>query len=126
MTKPLKVVSVSAYLAAQPHDMRRGLQQLRRTIAAAAPGAEETVSYGMPAFRLDGRLLVWYAAFKEHFSLFPGAAITRKLAADLRGYSTSKGTIRLPKEQRLPVKLVSRIVKARVAELRAAPGVGRR
>jgi uncharacterized protein YdhG (YjbR/CyaY superfamily) len=115
---PKKAASVSAYLALLPATARRGLQRLRKAIAEAAPGAEEGVSYGIPAFRLNGRLLVWFAAFKEHFSLFPGASVIRTHAADLKDYSTSKGTIRFPTDQPIPAALVAKLVKARVAEMR--------
>jgi uncharacterized protein YdhG (YjbR/CyaY superfamily) len=118
MTGPRKAASVSAYLASLPPPTRRSLQKLRKTIAAAAPGAEEGISYGIPAFKLDGRLLVWFAAFKEHFSLFPGGSIVRTHAKELKGYSTSKGTIRFPQDQPVPVGLVTKLVKARIAELR--------
>ncbi len=108
--------AVDAYLEKVPPDMRKALQSLRKTIRAAAPDAEEMISYRMPAFRHHGNL-VYYAAFSDHCSLFIGSVVTqRKFAAGLKPFAAGKGTVHFTPERPLPAALVTRIVKARVAE----------
>ncbi len=115
-------VSVDAYLAALPDRERAVLGHLRATIQAAAPGATETVAYDMPAFRLDGRFLVSYAAFKRHCSLFPASqAVRDALGDELAPYLKGKGTIQFSAAAPLADPLVTRIVQVRLAERASEP-----
>ncbi len=109
--------SVDAYLAGLPDDRRAGVEELRRTIRAAAPQATEAIAYEMPAFRLDGRFLVSYAAFKNHYSLFPAsAAVVDALGDEIRPYVAGKATIRFAAGKPIPSGLVTKVVQVRLAE----------
>jgi len=107
------------YLASLPPDSRRHVKKLREIIRGVAPGAIEVMSYGMPAFKLDGRVLVYYAGWREHCSVYPMTEAIRRACTDaLKGYETSKGTVKFPIAKPLPVALVRRLVKARIAAIR--------
>jgi len=109
--------TVEAYLAALPDDQRHALEKLRDTIRATLPDATEHVSYQMPAFKADGRFVVWYAAFKDHYSLYPASeGVRATLGKDIDTYLSGRGTIRFEYDQRLPSTLVKRIVKTRLKE----------
>ncbi len=113
-----KPTSVESYFASLDPERRAPLQKLRETIAAAAPGAEEGITYGMPGFLLDGRGLVGYMAFERHYSFFPMSPAAIDAHRDELGdLVTGKGTISFAYGRRLPVKLVKAVVKTRLAEV---------
>lgn len=107
--------NIDDYLARVPDDKRAALEQLRRTILEVIPMAEECISYQMPAFRHDGRVLVYFAAAANHCAFYPGGMVN-DFKDELEAYETSKGTIRFQPELPLPASLVQKIVKARVAQ----------
>jgi uncharacterized protein YdhG (YjbR/CyaY superfamily) len=115
---------VDAYLAALPEAPRRALESLRKTIRAAAPGAEETIAYDMPAFRINGRFLLSYAAYRRHCSLFPASqAVLEACGEALKPYIAGKATIQFRPDRPLPEALVRTIISARLAE-RSTPVEG--
>ncbi len=110
-----KFSSVAAYLRAVPPAPRAALRKLRKTIQAAAPEAIEVISYGIPMFKHHG-MLVGYAAFKDHCSLFMSTSLTKALKQELASYDTSKGTIRFTADKPLPTALVRKLVQARIRQ----------
>jgi uncharacterized protein YdhG (YjbR/CyaY superfamily) len=110
-----KFASVAAYLRAVPPAPRAALQKLRKTIKAVAPEATEGISYGIPMFKHHG-MLVGYAAFKNHCSLFMSTHVTASLRKAVAPYVASKGTIRFTADKPLPATLVRKLVKARIAQ----------
>jgi uncharacterized protein YdhG (YjbR/CyaY superfamily) len=119
-----KFTSVEHYLASLSDEQRAVVEAIRRTVDAAAPEAIETIAYDMPALRSHGgQFLVSYAAYKRHYSLFPASgAVIEALGADLSPYLAGKGTIHFPADKPIPLELVTRIVKVRVAEHEARAG----
>lgn len=108
--------TVEQYLAGVPEAARHRLSELRNTIRAAVPPeATEIISYRIPAFKTK-RVLVWYAAFSKHCSLFPTASIIEQFKSELKDYSKSKGTLHFPLDKPLPTALIKKVVKARVAQ----------
>lgn len=108
---------VDGYLAAVPADARAALERLRKIIRAAAPGASEVISYQIPAYRFKGRLLVSFAAHQNHCGFYVmSPEVMRAHAGELAKYETATGSIRFPADRPLPAALVTRLVKARIAE----------
>jgi uncharacterized protein YdhG (YjbR/CyaY superfamily) len=110
-----KPTSIDEYISAFPEDIQEKLQNIRLTIREAAPDAEETISYQMPAFRQNG-ILVYFAAFKNHISFFPTSSGIEKFKVDLAAYEGSKGTVKFPLDKPIPYDLIKLIVKFRVEE----------
>lgn len=112
-----KPKTVDEYLAGVDADHRDALQKLRQAIHAAAPMAEECISYGIPAFRLNGRSLVFFGAWANHCAFYPGSSNTlKKFRNELRNFQTSKGTLRFSPDKPMPVALVKKLLKTRIAE----------
>ena len=119
-----KPKTIDEYLTPLSDEKRAALEKLRRDIKAAAPKAEECISYQVPAFRLDGRVLVWFGAAKSHCSFYPGAFPIEAHKDELKAYETSKGTIRFQADSPLPAPLVRKLVKSRIAEYAVKKPVG--
>jgi uncharacterized protein YdhG (YjbR/CyaY superfamily) len=110
--------SAAEYIASQPEAARGILQRVRSTLRKALPGAEEVISYQIPAYKLDGAAVVYFAGWKQHYSLYPASAeVVAALKDELAPYEMSKGTIRFPLSQPIPVKLIERFAKLRAKEV---------
>jgi len=105
---------VDDYLSELPKDSRVALERLRKTIRSIVPEATEVISYQIPTFKLDGRMLVSYAGFREHCSFFPGAGPIETHKNELNSFPTSKGTVRFTPEQPLSANLVKKLVRTRI------------
>lgn len=116
---PTKFQTVDQYISTFPPKTKKFLNEIRSAIQKVAPGAEEAISYNMPAFRFYG-MLVWYAGYNEHIGLYPKPDVIKVFKKELTDYKLSKGTIQFPLDQPLPIDLITRIVKYRIAENQAA------
>ena len=114
-----KPETIDEYLAPLSSEKRAALQKLRKAIRSAAPGAEECISYQLPAFRLGGKFLVAFGAAANHCAFYPGSLPVQAHKKELEAYATSKGTIRFPAKSPLPATLVRKLVKTRIAECAA-------
>lgn len=120
-TDSRKPTTIDEYIAGFPTDIQALLQDLRRTIAEAAPGARETISYGMPAFRTSG-VLVYFAAAKNHVGFYPTASGVVEFLRLSGGFAASKGAVQFPFGTPIPHGLVAQVVKFRLAEVEAKSG----
>ena len=117
MTRTTRWASIDAYIAAAPPDRRARLEELRAAIRAAAPEAEETISYNMPAFAQHGTL-VYFANMTSHIGFYPTASGIAAFQDELSAYQSTKGAVRFPLDRPLPLDLIQRIVRFRVEENR--------
>jgi len=114
MNKP---ANTDAYIASFPVDVQTKLEQVRSTVKAVAPDAVEVISYSLPAFKLHGAMLVWFAAHTNHIGLYPRASAIEAFADKLKTYKFAKGSIQFPFDKPLPLDLITEIVKFRVGEI---------
>ena len=113
-----KAATVDDYIDGHPAEVRTALERVRGAIRKAVPKAEETISYGIPAYKLNGKTLIFFAGWKEHYSIYPaGAQIFDQFKDELAGCEISKGTIRFPLSRRVPAGLIGRIAKLRAKQV---------
>jgi uncharacterized protein YdhG (YjbR/CyaY superfamily) len=105
--------SIDEYIATFPDDVQKILQRIRKTIKKAAPKAEETISYQIPTFKLNGSYLIYFAGYKKHVSVYPAPRGEKEFKQELAGYEGGKGTVQFPLDQPIPYDLISRLVKFR-------------
>ena len=114
----MKPNNIDEYISGFPEEIQTLLQEIRRSIAKAAPSANETISYGVPTFKLNGKNLVHFAAFKNHIGFYPTPSGTEKFAKELSKYKQGKGSVQFPLDEPMPLSLVERIVKFRITQIK--------
>jgi len=115
-TQPAAPKTIDEYIAMFPGDVRAILEQIRATIKTVAPGAEETISYQMPTFRLHGTYLIYFAAYKKYIGLYPASTGIAEFEQEIAQYGAGKGTMKFPLGQPIPFELIARIVEFRVKQ----------
>jgi uncharacterized protein YdhG (YjbR/CyaY superfamily) len=115
---------IDEYFAGFPKDVQEKLERIRKTIKKAAPNAEETISYKMPTFNLNGKYLVYFAAYKKHIALYPAPIGNPEFEEEIAAYESGKGTLQFPLDKPIPFNLIRKIVKYRVRENLAAATKG--
>ena len=117
-SKKVSFSSIDEYIASFPKDVQKIMERLRSTIKAAAPKAEEKISYQMPTFTLNGTYLVYFAGWKTHIAFYGAPRGNAEFKEDLSAYETGQGTLKFPLDKPIPLKLITKIVKFRVIENR--------
>ena len=114
--KAVKPVSVDVYIASFAEDVQKILGQVRLTVSNAAPGAEETISYSMPAFRYKGRVIIYFAGYRNHIGFYATPSGHIEFAKELSKYKQGKGSVQFPLDKPMPLNLIARIVKFRMQQ----------
>jgi uncharacterized protein YdhG (YjbR/CyaY superfamily) len=109
-----KFTTVDEYIASFPPETRAILEKVRRTMRSAAPGTEETISYGIPTFKVDGSAVIYFAGYAKHVSVYPAPRGAAEFKAELKDYAGGKGTVQFPLSEPIPYDLIRRIVKFRM------------
>jgi len=117
-SKKVTFQSMDEYIASFPEDVQKTLEELRATIKSAAPAAEETISYNIPTFTVNGKYLIYFAGWKHHISIYPIPTGSESFNKQVAKYVEGKGTLQFPIDKPLPLKLITKIVKLKVAEIR--------
>lgn len=112
-----KTTTIDEYIASFPEEIQEKLQSIRATVRQAAPDAIETISYGLPAFKLNGKALVYFGGWKSHIALYPTPSGTSTFESELSDYEQTKGSVHFPLDQPIPHELITRIVKFRAHEV---------
>jgi uncharacterized protein YdhG (YjbR/CyaY superfamily) len=111
--------TIDAYIATFPKGVQSQLQKVRRAIAKAAPGAEETISYRIPTFKVNGRYLIYFAGFKSHIGLYPVHADGAGFSAAMARYASGKATLKFPLDEPLPLDLIAQVVQEKLRQAKA-------